>query len=209
MILPIAGKPFKVQSNRVGQPGGVLMTTSIGPLVALFAACLVAAPARAQEPKTSVREFVALSGTVDRIDRSSRILTLKVGAIAQSVYVPADFKLFDELKIGDQVTARVRESVIVAARPGAKPKIVTDTTAAAAKTRGDNPDSQLLQQVTAVVTIETVDRQTQLVTYKTADNRRVLRTAQDPRLLDDLKPGDVVEVTMTRERVVELQRQRQ
>src|SRR4051812_32187857 len=114
----------------------------IGPLFTLLAACLLAGPARAQEPKTSVREFVALAGTVDRIDRSTRILTLKVGAIAQSVYVPPEFKLFDELSTGDHVTARVRESVIVAARPGLKPQLVADTTAAAAKARGEANDSQ-------------------------------------------------------------------
>jgi hypothetical protein len=184
------------------------VTARIGPLFMLLAACAAAVPARAQEPKTSVRESVALAGTIERIDRFSRLLTLKVGGIAQSVYVPPEFKLFDELKTGDHVTARIRESVIVAARPGAKPRLVTDTTAAAAKNRGSEGGSQLMQQVTAVVTIESVDRQTHLVTYKTADNRRIVRTALDPRLLDDLKPGDVIEVTMTRERVVELQRQR-
>ena len=34
----------------------------------LLAACLALMSASAQEPKTSVREYVALAGTVDRID---------------------------------------------------------------------------------------------------------------------------------------------
>ena len=182
--------------------------TRIATLFTVLAACLVAVPVRAQEPKTSVREFVSLAGVVDRVDRFSRILTIKAGGIPQSVYVPPEFKLFDELKTGDHVTARVRESVIVATGPGLKPQGVTDTTVAAAKARQDPAGSQVLQQLKAVVTIESVDRQTQIVTYKTADNRRIVRTVLDPHLLEGLKPGDVIEVTMTRERVVELQRQR-
>jgi hypothetical protein len=186
----------------------VFVRARFEPFAALFAVCLLAIPAWSQEPKTSVREFAGLAGTVERIDRSARILTLNVGSIMQSVYVPAEFKLFDELKTGDQVRARVRESVIVSARPGLKPQIVTDTTAAAAGKRGDATDSQLLQQLKAVVTIESIDRQTRLVTYKAADNRRIVRAVLDPHLLDDLKPGDIIEVTLTRERVVELHRQR-
>src|SRR3982750_1934751 len=141
--------------------------TRIATLFTVLAACLVAVPVRAQEPKTSVREFVSLAGVVDRVDRFSRILTIKAGGIPQSVYVPPEFKLFDELKTGDHVTARIRESVIVAARPGAKPRLVTDTTAEAAKNRGSEGGSQLMQQVTAGGTIESGDRQTPLRTPKT------------------------------------------
>ena len=172
----------------------------------LLAACVLLALASAQEPKTSVREAVALSGTVERIDRASRLLTLKGDDThMHSVYVPPDFKLFDELKAGDRVIGRVRESIVVSARPGLRPKPMTDTTAEAAKTRGAE-DPKVTQQLTAVVTIEAVDRTTQQVIYKTADNRRIVRAVADPQLLDGLKPGDVIEVTMTRERVVELQR---
>jgi len=171
------------------------MATGFTALFTLIASLLlVSAPA--QEPKTSVREFVSVAGTVDRIDRSSRMLTLRGDqGILQSVYVPPEFKLFDELKAGDKVLARIRESLIVSARPGLKPQVTTDTTADATK------------KPKAVVTIESVDPATGVVTYKTADNRRVVRAVMDPKLLEGLKPGDVVEVTLTRERVVELQRQ--
>lgn len=173
----------------------------------LLAVCLLLIPAAAQEPKTSVREFVSLAGTVDRIDRASRTLTLKVdGSSTQSLHVPPEFKVFDELKTGDRVVARIRESIVVSARPGLKPGLLTDTTADAAKKPRGATDPHVTQQLTIVVTIETIDRTTQLVTYKGADNRRVIRAVADPKLLDGLKPGDVIEVTLTRERVIDLQR---
>jgi hypothetical protein len=185
------------------------LTTRIGSPFTLLAAWLLAMPTGAQEPKTSVREFVTLAGTVDRIDRTARTLTLRVDhGVTQDVYVPAEFKLFDELKTGDKVSARIRESVIVSARPGLKPQLPTDTTADAANKRGGVADPEVIQQLKIVVTVEAIDRKAQLVTYKTADNRRVVRAVADPHLLEGLKPGDVIEVTMTRERMVELQRQR-
>jgi hypothetical protein len=171
------------------------------------AVCFLVISAAAQEPKESVREFVTLAGTVDRVDRSSRTLTLNVdNSFKQSLYVPPEFKVFDELKPGDRIVARIRESIVVSTRPGLKPRLTTDTTAEAAKKPRGPSDPQLTQQFTIVVTIENVDRTTQWITYKTADNRRAVRSVADPRLLEGLKPGDVIEVTLTRERVIELQR---
>ena len=184
----------------------VRVTLKIRSWLTLLAVCLILTPAAAQEPKTSVHEFVSLAGTVDRIDRGSRTLTLRVdNNVTQSLYVPPEFKIFDELKTGDKVAARIRESVVVSARPGLKPRLPTDTTADAAKQPRGAADPEVTKQLTTVVTIENIDRTKQLVTYKTADNRSIVRAVADPRLLDGLKPGDVIEVTLTRERVIELQ----
>ena len=95
--------------------------------LALLAACLLLMPAAAQEPKTSVREIVTLLGTVEGIVRGSRTLTVQVdNSFKQSLYVPPEFKIFDELKIGDRIVARIRESIVVSARPGLKPKILAE-----------------------------------------------------------------------------------
>jgi hypothetical protein len=163
----------------------------------------------AQEPKMSVREFVTVAGTVDRIDRLTRILTLRVGNnTTQPLYVPQEIKLFDELKTGDQVSARVRESVIVSARPGLKPQLTTDTTADAANKREGAGGLELVQQLKAVVTVDDIDRKARVIAYRTADNRHVVRSVASPQLIEGLKAGDVIEITWTREQVLELQRQR-
>jgi len=183
------------------------VTKSIRTSLTLLAAWLLVFPAAAQEPKKSVREFVTLAGTVDRVDRSSRTLVLNVDqSFKQTLYVPPEFKIFDELKPGDRIVTRIRESIVVSTRPGLKPQLPTDTTAEAAQKPRDPADPQLTQQITVVVTIESVDRTNQLVTYKMVDNRRAIRAVADPSLLDGLKPGDVVEVTLTRERMIELNR---
>jgi hypothetical protein len=79
-----------------------------------------------------------------------------------------------------------------------------DTTAEARKASEGGTDVQ--QQLKATVTIETVDIPAQVVVYIAGDNRRVMRTVVDPHLLDGLKKGDVVELTYTRERAIELEK---
>ena len=173
-------------------------------LATLSMVCMLMAVLGAQDPKTSVRTVAALSGRVDRIDNATRSLILRVGDNSyQSVFVGPDVKVFNELKPGDNVTIRVQESVVVAMRPNTRPSVISDTTAAAKK---ETPSSDVMQQLKAVVTIESVDPSTSMIVYKTGDNRRVMRAVADPKLLEGLKANDVIEITYTRERAVEIER---
>ena len=176
-------------------------------LAALFSVLLTAASVLAQEPRAAARDVVAVTGRVERVDVFARSLTLKTAdGIAHTVYDWPELAVVRELKTGDNVLVRIVESVIVEARPGARPTVLMDTTAAAKKTP-EAAQGDVLQQLKAVVTIESVDLPTQMVVYKGGDNRRVQRQVSDPRLLDGLKAGDVIEITYTRERAIALQRQ--
>ena len=176
--------------------------------VALLAASPLAMPAQSQEPKSTVRESVSVSGTVEGTDRFTRTLTLRTSSsTTQTITVPPEVKLFDTLHTGDRITVRLSETVIVAVRPGLKPSVPVDTTASATS-RDASGKSEVLQQVKAVVTVESVDRSQNIVVYKTGDNQRMTRAVVDPRLLDGLKANDVVEITYTRERALDLKRAR-
>jgi hypothetical protein len=91
--------------------------------------------------------------------------------------------------------------------PDGKPSPVADTTDAA-KEAGGNQGRDILQQLKTTVTIERVDERTQMVVYKDGNKRTVARYVLDPRLLQGLKRGDVVKVTYTRARAIELERMR-
>ncbi len=161
---------------------------------------VLAAP---QEPKTIVREST-VTATVDRIERSSRVVTVRGDANTfLSVYVDPTVKEFDELQVGDRVTVRYVDSAIVKVRPGAKPSEVRDTTEEARKAGLEH----VVSQVQAVVTIERVDRDG-FVTYRTHDNMLATRAVVDKRILDELHQGDTVEITLTRERAVSIERAR-
>ena len=181
--------------------------TPLSTLALLFLVLLMAASADAQAPRASAGDIAAVIGRVERVDITTRSLTLKTAdGITHAVYVGPELAVFRELKAGDTVLVRIVESIVVEARPGAKTTGIVDTTAAAKKAPAA-AQSDVLQQLKAVVTIESVDLPSQMIVYKGLDNRRVQRQVRDPRLLDGLKAGDVVEITYTRERAIALQRQ--
>jgi hypothetical protein len=175
--------------------------------VLLTLVSLVVLAVGVQEPSTSTRAAIVLTGTVERLDRFSRAITIRTAQDQlQTVNVGREVKLFDELKTGDRVTVHLVESVIVAVRPNAKPTAVTDTTTAA-KNESDERTG-VVQQLKATVVIDSVDETTGAVTYTDGTNRRSTRVVADRQLLAGLKPRDVIEITYTRARVVDLQRQR-
>jgi hypothetical protein len=184
----------------------VFMSTIEAAIIAL----LLSQPAVpiAQEPKSTKREVITTAGTVELIDRFTRALTLRTSSnTTQTVFVEPGLTLFDELRPGDRVTVRLSESVIVTVRPGLKPSNPVDTTASAPAADGSGK-SAVVQQLKAAVTVESVDPKTSMIVYKAADNRRIARAVLDPKLLEGLKAGDVIEIIYTRERAVDLQRAR-
>ena len=160
--------------------------------------------AQATAPNVVTTESTT-TATVDRIERSSRVLTLRSGGNTfQTLSVDPSVKAFDDLKTGDIVTVRYLESIVVQVRPGAALTDVRDSTAEAQKAS----NGQVLQQLKAVVKVERIDPQALSTEYRTKDNRKVLRSVADKRVLEGLKVGDQVEVTMTRERAIGIERAR-
>jgi len=93
---------------------------------------------------------------------------------------------------------------VVQVRPGAAPSDVRDVTAEAQK----SGKTQVTQQLTAVVTVERIDPQGLSIEYRTKDGRKILRPVNDKRLLEGLHVGDRIEITLTRERAVSVERVR-
>ena len=168
--------------------------------LALAAAFLACGTVATQAPNVVTAEST-VTGTVDTIEKGPRTLKVRVGDQFQTVYVDPAVKEFDDLHTGDEVTVRYVESVIVQVRPNAALSGARDTTEEAKK--AGRTDVVLQQK--AVVTIENIDAQG-FVTYRTAGGMRGVRGVTDKRLLDGLHVGDRVEVTLTRERAVSIQR---
>ena len=169
---------------------------SVGCAVLLAQVLVAQAPPRASTSESTV------TATVDRIDKFSRTLTLRRdNNITQMVSVDPSEKLFDELKTGDRVTVRYTDSVVVQVRPGASLSLPRDTTSDAKAANDD-----VLQQLKTVVTIDTIDPDGQYVIYRTQDGLKAMRLVNDKKLLQGIKAGDRVEITLTRERAVSIQR---
>ena len=173
-------------------------------LLSVVVTALIADAAPAQAPNVVTREST-VTATVDRIERSSRVVTFRGdGNTLQDVYVGPEVAAFNDLQVGDVVTVRYVESVIVQVRPDSQPGGVRDTTDEARKAGGD----QVITQSKAFVTIEKIDLQALLVSYRTKEGLRGARAVTDKRLLEGLRPGDRVEITLTQERAVDIQRKK-
>jgi Cu/Ag efflux protein CusF len=190
-----------LNSNVVRVIGAVALLVWLGGRI-----CAEASGVPAQQPVTSVRDVAVVAGKVERLDPFARTVTLRTPeGLQHTVYAGKELKAFDQLRSGDSVTVRISESVVVAVRPNAKMTVLEDRTAAAKKSP-DAARGDVLQQLKAVVRVESVDTASQVITYKTADNRNVMRQVSDSRLLEGLKRGDTIEITYTRERAIELTR---
>ena len=64
----------------------------------------------------------------------------------------------------------------------------------------------MVEQLTAVVRIVDVNRYDGRVTFRTADDTRTSRFVQDKRVLENLRSGDQIQITLTRERAVSITR---
>ena len=84
--------------------------------------------------KEMAGDSVTVSGTVEAIDHTSRVLTLKneKGDMV-TLDVPSDVKRFPEIKVGDKITARYYDNVTVRLK---KPGEAAVNTGAAAVTPG-------------------------------------------------------------------------
>jgi len=171
-------------------------------ILSLACAVLFAQVVGAQTTNRVSATESTVTATVDRIDKFSRTLTLRRdNSITQMVTVDPSEKLFDQLKTGDKVTVRFTESVVVAVRPGASLSLPKDTTSDAKAANDD-----VLQQLKTVVTIDAIDPDGQYVIYRTQDGLKAMRVVNDKKLLQGLKAGDRVEITLTRERAISIQR---
>ena len=175
---------------------------------------LLPAPSRAadvglqQEPRGVSQQISAVSGEVEEVDRNGRTVTLRVGNTVQApIYAGPDMPVFDQLSRGDVVTIRYYDALIVEVTPGARMAPPKDTTAEA-QGRLDRPDAIVLQQLSYVVTVDSVDEKTGMVTYHGVDNRRVQRLAQHRNLIAGLKPGDVVTLRQTRAQAASIEKRR-
>jgi Cu/Ag efflux protein CusF len=157
--------------------------------------------AAAQAPNVVTSETTTRA-TVDRIEKSTRVVTLRGdGNAFQSVYVDPSIKAFDDLKVGDVVTVRYVESTVVRVRRDAKLAEVHDTTEEAKKAGNIN----VVEQLKGVVTVDSIDSQGQTITYRTRGDQKMIRVVQDKKLLEGLRPGDRIEVTLTRERAISIE----
>jgi hypothetical protein len=174
---------------------------------AISVAVLVATPRiTTAQTKTVSSEMRVETGTVEAIEASTRTVSLRKpdGTIVSTVAGP-DVKRFAELKVGDKVTARYYENVIVRVKqPGE-----SDVVSSAKGTTGSEqvlPGGTRAKQVTITATITAIDPNTPSITFTGPNGWKYTSKVQDTEALAKVKAGDKVDIVWTEAVLVSLER---
>ncbi len=161
-------------------------------------ALLAAAPlaALAQKPVTRT-ETSEVTATIEAIDHSARVITLKNQDGEVEVGVGPEIKRFDELKVGDTITFRYSESVVAAIQKPGAPAAKASDDAKITRGTGARPSGTIAQQQKATVTIKAMDPKVPSVSVTTESGHSLSFKVADKKVLEGVKPGDKVEITYT------------
>jgi Cu/Ag efflux protein CusF len=166
------------------------------------------APAPAEKPPVRGKGEASVTkvrGTVEAIDKDAGTVTLKGPKRSITIEVNDKSKL-DQIKVGDPVVAAYIEAVawrVMKAGSGAAPGVSTTETRVSSKP-GETPAGAIGREVTATVTITAIDKKAHTVTVKGPRGGTETIKAKDPKNLEGLKVGDMVEITYTQALAVSL-----
>jgi len=159
-----------------------------------------AASVIAEKPGQVVEESVVTAqARVLKVDQKSRVVTLhNAEGETFDVKVGEEVRNLPQVKKGDDVVVTYYESLALTLRkPGEATPGVTTTDAAHRAKPGEKPGGAVGSQTTITATVVGINKQKGTVTLKGAGGKVVTVTAREPRRLDPVKVGDLIEAVYT------------
>lgn len=173
-------------------------------LIAAALLCFATAGFAQSDPQVAVTSApgkVSASGTVKTvstvvgIEADTRTVWLKdgKGKVVQ-VAVGEEARNFDQLKIGDVVTAEYSEAITVTLKKGGKPLAANEHQSLERTPAGAKPGGTIGREVTIIANVTAVNHQTGMVTLKGPQGNSIDLAVRDPDQLKLIKKGDQMEV---------------
>jgi|KBSSwiS6_1023812.scaffolds.fasta_scaffold11807_2 hypothetical protein len=177
--------------------------------VALLATIPVAAfggpqtQSQAGKDKTVTKQDkVTASVTIKAIDPATRSVTLRAENGDEDTYtVGPEVTRFNQLKVGDTITATYYESLVFQVRKPGDPAATSGAVAAGGRLEGV-PGGAIGTQETTTVTVKAVDMNVPSITVTTADGRTLTRKIAEKKNLEGVNPGDKIDITYSQGLVV-------
>jgi Cu/Ag efflux protein CusF len=140
-----------------------------------------------------------IKATVEKVDKDTREVTLKKeDGSTVSFKAPDAVRNFDQIKVGDIVTAKYSESVAVSVRKSDEPPSATGRETGVRAPLGEKPAAAGKKTIQITATVKKIDRDTREVTLLGPEgNTRVVKVPEDNKKFDELKEGDQVVITAT------------
>ena len=181
----------------------------------LLAAAVTAATAQAQTGaavvgtapgKAAVAETIKLTGTITAIDKATRDVTLK-GPQGNEITVTAgpEVKNFDNMRVGDQVSAQYVEALTLELKKGGGMTVArSDQSGVKEAKPGQKPGGVAGRQITIVADVVDVNPSKQTITLR-GPKRTVEMRIPDPEQFKLVAKGDQVEATYTQAVAIDVQ----
>jgi Cu/Ag efflux protein CusF len=145
-----------------------------------------------------IAQTVKMTATISAIDKSTRDVTLK-GPQGDEVVVTAgpEVKNFDNMKVGDQVTAQYVEALTLELKKGGGMTVARSDQGGVLESKpGQKPGGVAGRQVTIVADVVDVNPATQMIKLRGPKRTVEVRVA-DPEQFKRIAKGDQVEATYT------------
>jgi hypothetical protein len=161
------------------------------------AAVLIAtvAPAGAQT-KTLTGETKTVTASVEAIDKAARSVTVKKPDGTYDVfYFPETIRRFDALKVGDKITAKYYENLVLRVKaPGEKD--VNSASGGTVRAEGKLAGTTSRQR-TITATIAAIDQAVPSITFTGPNGWKYSSRVEDKKALEKVKVGDRLDITWT------------
>ena len=143
--------------------------------------------------------MVTTTARVKAIDQQTRQVTLeRADGSEVTIYADDTVRNLPQVKVGDEVTASFYESLAYEVKkPGTATPGATVAEEAARAKLGEKPAGAGARVTTIVATITGIDKAAGTVTLQGTTGKATTIKARDPRNLDRVTVGDLVEITYT------------
>ena len=168
-----------------------------------FVGIVAVAHTASAQTKTVTGETKTVVATVEAIDSTNRsVIVKKPDGTYEDFYMPPGMTKFDTLKVGDKVTARYYENMVLTVqKPGEKPK---DSGNAAITRTHDGAAGTVAHQRTITATIAAIDRKVPSITFTGPNGWKYSTRVEDKDALAKVKVGDKVDITWTEATILSL-----
>ena len=156
---------------------------------------LTAVTANAQT-KVLPGEMQTVTVTVETIEQKSREVSVrKPDGTVVNFYVPPSMKRFDTLKVGDKITAKYYDNIVLQLKQPGAPDV--NTASGALVPVEGAPAGTMSYQRAITATITAIDQKAPSITFSGPNGWKYSSLVKDRAALAKVKVGDKVDITWT------------
>ena len=150
-------------------------------------------PKAKDKPGVVVAETRTVKATVEAVNPATREVTLK-GESGKIVTIKAgpEVKNFDQIKVGDVLTARYLESVALLVRKPGDPPSASESRTVEVAPKGAKPHATIVETKEVTATVEAIDYAKRTVTLTSPEGTRTIKVDPSVKRLNEVKKGDQI-----------------